>query len=102
MSYRLCMSPSQIARCNRALGTNALATTTVRHEWPGVTPHDVDVVLLDAAGIRSVIVALQANPEDIGPDDNSLEWIDLDGLEEVLFLTLQEPEDDGMLHGICI
>lgn len=101
MSYRLIMSSSQIARCNRALGREELATTAVRHDWPLAEPITVDVVLLDAQGISEVIAALKANPEDIGPDDGTVEWLNLDGMEEALFLTLQEPEGT-MLHGICL
>ena len=102
MYYNLCMSAAQIARCNRALGSNTLTTTTIKHEWPGCNTINVDVVILDADGIRSVLAALRANPEDIGQEDNTLEWHNLDGLEEALFLTLQAPEGDGMLHGICL
>lgn len=103
MPYNLCMSPEQIARCNRALGSNELSTVTIQHEWPGcMIIQNVDVVLQDAAGIRKVLAALRDNPEDLGPDDNTLEWINLTGLENALCLTLQSPEGDGMLQGICV
>ena len=95
MPYNLCMSAAQIARCNRALGTNQLSTTRITHHWNGRSSEE-DVVLLNADGIRGVVAALRANPEDPCND------IDLEDLDLTLLSVLEDPEDCGMLFGICL
>lgn len=106
MSYNLCMSREQIARCNTALGREALTRTTVRHTLPGNSVgYITEVVEISREGIQEVIAALKANPQDIGPKpdgDGILAWHNLNVLEECLFMTLQEPENDGVMHGICL
>ena len=96
MPYNLCMSASQIARCNRALTTNQLTTTRITHHWNGGFRSQHDVVLLSADGIRDTVAALRANPEDACND------IDLEDLDLTLLSVLDHPEDCGMLFGICL
>jgi len=101
MPYNLCMSASQIARCNRVLTTtNQLTTTRITHHWNGHhwngRSSQEDVVLLSAEGIRETVAALRANPEDACND------IDLEDLDLTLLSVLDHPEDCGMLFGICL
>lgn len=95
MPYNLQMSPSQIARCNRALNAEELAPTRITHHWNGHSSEE-DVVILTAEEIRRAVAALRANPEDPGEDFN------LEDLDLTLLSVLNDPEDCGMLFGICI
>jgi len=96
MSYNLCMSASQIARCNRALSSDAqLSTTRIIHNWNGRSSEH-DVVLLSPEGILHTVAELRANPEDPCND------IDLEDLDLTLLSVLKDPEDQTMQFGICI
>lgn len=96
MPYNLCMSASQIARCNRVLSaSDQLTTTRITHHWNGRSSEE-DVVLLSADEIRSVVAALRAKPEDACND------INLEDLDLTLLGVLKHPEDCNMLFGICL
>jgi hypothetical protein len=95
MPYNLQMSPVQIARCNRALGSQQIVTTRITRTWQGQTLED-DAVLLDAEGIRNLVAALRANPEHHNND------IDLEDLDLTLLSVLEDPEDTNILYGICL
>jgi hypothetical protein len=96
MPYNLCMSASQIARCNRVLSSDAqLSTTRITHHWNGRSSEE-DVVLLSAEGILRTVAALRANPEDACND------INLEDLDLTLLSVLKHPEDCNMLFGICL
>jgi hypothetical protein len=105
MPYNLHMSAAQIARCNRALGSDQLSTTRIIHTGGGVaTEHEV--VQLSAPGIREVIDALRARPEpcdtaepDVGAD---LDQFNLAYLASTLELVLEDEEDPEMLFGVCL
>ena len=105
MPYNLIMSPAQIARCNRALGSDVLSMQLVSRTWDGVTTQE-EVVVLDRAGIRGVISALRERPEagDHYRSEDfqqmSIEAWDLANIADTLELVLNEDEDPNMLHGI--
>jgi hypothetical protein len=107
MSYNLCMSAAQIARCNRALGSNRLSITRINRTWLGVTTQE-DVVVLTAEGIREVIAALRNNPESTDSyrdeefADLSLEDLNLAYMDRTLELVLEDAEDPNMLFGVCL
>ena len=107
MSYSLIMSAAQIARCNRALGSNQLSMQTITRTWRGTTSQQ-EVVVADAETIRRTIAALRDRPEacDDLPverwDDATLEELNLSYLTDTLELVLADEEDPNMLHGVCL
>lgn len=108
MPYNLCMSPAQIARCNRALLGEQIAETTIARTWAGRTTLE-RVVQLDADGIRRVIDALRARPEPGDElaaerwDDATLEDLNVSHLADTLELVLDEAEEDpNFLQGVCL
>lgn len=108
MPYNLCMSQAQIARCNRALLGEQIAETTITRTWAGRTSLE-QVVVLDADGIRRVIGALRARPEDCDDlpverwEDATLEDLNVSNLADTLGLVLEEAEEDpNLLHGVCL
>jgi len=107
MSYNLCMSAAQIARCNRALGRDQLSITRINRTWLGVTTQE-DVVVITAEGIREVITALRNNPEstDSYRDEDfmqlSIEDLNLAEIDRTLELVLEDEEDPNMLFGVCL